>query len=140
MSYRGRYQIGEYVPLTVWCIDGNGTPTLPDQAPIARVYSDAALVLDVRMPIRDRYILTGYFQYPLFLDGRFAAGGHRVVYEYQLSSTLYMADLDTFEVTAGGHADGAILSMFWFNRPTADFLLTQVDSGRLVRRRNPRLA
>lgn len=138
MSYKGRYILGDTVPLDVWCRSSAATPTEPDQAPVAIVCSDTAQVLVQRLPICDRYGITGYFHYPLRLDGRFAAGSYRVLYQYSIGGTAY-GHAESFEVAAGGHADGPALALFYYRRPTSDFVVLQADSGRIIRRRNPRL-
>lgn len=139
MPWRGRYQLGDIVPLGVRATNGSGTPTVPDQAPVATIVSDSAQVLTLALPIVDRYGITAWFSYPLHLSGIFAAGTYRVVYDWVIGGTAYGSE-DTFEIAAGGDGEGAGLSMFWFGRPTSDFLLLQTDGGRIIRRRNPRIA
>lgn len=138
MEHLGRYAQGDTLFLSVWCRDSSGTPAEPADSPCAVVCSDTATVASFRMPICDRYAVTGYFSYPLQLDTRFPAGTYRVVYDYKISSTAY-AEAASFEVGAGGHADGPALACYYFARPTSDFIIMQCDSGRVIRRRNPRL-
>lgn len=134
----GRYQLGAIVPLSVWCVDGNRTPTLPVRSPVALVYSETGLVLTQRLPIMDRFQNTAYFLYRQNVDSRFAEGKYTVVYNYKIGSTDY-GETDDFEVVGGGHPDGLALSMYYFALPTMDYVLTHNDSGRIIRRRNPRL-
>lgn len=142
--YRGRYLLGEYVPLLLYCRNGSGTPSVPDNAPLMRVYSSSGLVLDGTVPlsrkmaIEDRYVLDGVFKDKLHLGSLFSTGPYRVVYTYAVSGTAY-GDEDRFEVKAGGHSDGAGISMFHYPNPRNDSVLVQCESGRLIRRRNPRL-
>lgn len=138
MAYRGRHPLGSRLLLGVRCLNGSGTPTLPDNAPVALVYSSTGLVASLRLPVVDRQDVTGWFAQPLLLDSRFAAGPHRVVYQYSLSGTAG-GQSDHFEVVPGGHADGAGLAVSYYSRPASDFVLLQTDSGRLLRRRNPRV-
>lgn len=133
----GRYQLGEIVPLSVWCRSAVLTPTEPAQAPVATIMSSTAQVASIRLPIQDRYGSTAFFQYPLQLDGRFATGDYSVVVQYTIGG-VPLADVLTFTVVGGGNFDGAALSMFYYRRPGANFLLTAHDSGRLIRKRNPR--
>ena len=90
------------------------------------------------MPVADRFILTGLFHFPLLLDGRFSEGRHEIVYTYTVSS-LARVRRETFEVAPGGHPDGPGLAMHYYARPTSDFLLVHTDSGKVSRRRNPRV-
>jgi hypothetical protein len=138
MEHLGRYQQGDIVALSVLCTDANGAPTLPDKAPVAVLCSDTVQVLTIRLPIVDRYTITGFFQHTMQLGTAFVVGRYRVVYQYTLSGVAY-AKADAFEVVAGGHADGAGLAMYYYRRPTSDYVLLQTDGGRLIRRRNPRL-
>src|SRR5205085_10199998 len=97
-----------------------------------------ALVATIRLPAVDKFARPAYFQFPLLLDARFVAGSYRVVYFWTIAATLY-GDADSFEIAEGGQEDGAGLALFYFERPTSSFALVQTDSGRIIRRRNPRL-
>lgn len=136
-DYLGRWQLGERLPLSVRCRSSADTPAEPASAPLAMIYSDSGFVTSQLMPITDRYGVTGVFAFELLLDGRFAVGRHTVIYHYTISSVPLMAQQD-FEVVAAGNFDGAGLSMFYYRRPGAGYLLTHQDSGRLIRKRNPR--
>lgn len=136
--FLGRYILGDTVPLHVGAVDGNGAPAEPDAAPIAFVNSDSAQVATFKLPICDRYGVTGWFHYPLVLDARFAAGHYRVAYQWAISGTRY-GGVATFEAVAGGQPDGPGLALFFYRRPSANYLILQTDGGRIVRRRNPRV-
>ncbi len=138
MSYLGRYMLGQRIFLGVRCLGAAGVPSLPDEAPVAQVYSSTALVLSLRLPIQDRQDLDGWFGASLLLDSRFVEGPGRVLYQYTVSGTAG-GQVDQFEIVPGGQADGAGLALVYYSRPASDFVLQQVDSGRLLRRRNPRL-
>lgn len=139
MEYRSRYQLGDTVQLSVLTTDNAKLPTVPDKVPVAVVSSDTALALSQRLPVQDRYAQTGWFSYPLILDARFAVGVYRVVYQWLLSGVMY-TKYESFEVVDGGQSDGPGLSIFFFPRPTSNYVLLQCDSGRVIRRRNPRIA
>lgn len=136
--YRGRYQLGEILALCCLTVDGSKTPGAPTQAPVAIVMADSAQLFTMRLPVHDRFGQTGYFQHPLLIDGRFSAGDYRVIYQWVIGSTAYSSQ-DDFTVVAGGNTDGPVLGLFYFRRPGADYLLQHVDSGRLIRKRNPRV-
>lgn len=138
MDYYGRYIPGDTVGLAVVCTDANGVPTLPDQAPVAVICSGSAQVATLRLPVHERHVVTAFFHHPIQLDTRFATGHYRVVYQYTLSGVAF-SKVASFEVAAGGHADGPGLALFYFARPASDFVLMQADSGRIIRRRNPRI-
>ena len=133
-----RYQLGDVVPLACLTKNGSGTPALPDDSPVARIYSDNAPVATLSLPIADRYQRPGFFELPLLLDARFAVGRCSVVYQWAIGG-VKGGDIDYFEVVAGGDQDGAGLALYYFERPTSSFVLLQTDAGRIVRRRNPQL-
>jgi hypothetical protein len=137
--YLGRYSQGDYVLLSVWTRNANGTPLLPDSAPVASISQGTQLVQSLPMPIRDRFAVVGFFQFPLLLGTLYTAGQYRVLFQWTISGTAY-ADVAGFEVVGvAGHPDGAGLAMIWYARPTSNFVLVQTESGRIIRRRNPRL-
>jgi hypothetical protein len=138
MPYLGRYQLGQFVPLAVRTVNGSDVAGLPDDAPAALVYSDSGKVLTQLLPIKDRFAVTGFFFHRLPLGAAFAAGRHWVLYQWLRSGT-HFAESDVFEIGDGGHADGAVLALHHYRRPNAEFVVQQLDSGKLVRGRNPRL-
>lgn len=138
--YLGRYFQGQQVPLTLSATDQNGTPGLPGAAPTARVRGDAGVLQVLALPILDRYGATGLFQTLLTLGSSFPAGRYRVSYHWTQGGFTGTTE-DVFEVAPGGDAAGAIISMAWYERPHANFLILQTDpsSGQLLFGRNPSL-
>ncbi len=141
--YLGRYRIGEYVPLAVWCRNAAGTPTLPDIAPTAIIYTDEASLLTIKIPICDKYHQTGFFLRNFYLNSRFVdsdleTGFIRVLYQYTLSSVSYSSE-DVFEIIAGGSTDGVGISSYFYRRPQQSFVLVQAEGGSLLKKRNPRI-
>lgn len=149
MAMRGRWFLGDEIPLGVLTTDGAGTPTLPDACPALEIYSSAGKVLGgwvpggmngngSLVPIQDRYGTTGLFGTRLFLGPAFAPGLYQATYRWKISTFLGL-EVDTFEVLAGGSVKGSPLAMYFHRQPQADFLVRQLDSGRLVSNRNPRV-
>src|SRR5437016_2893722 len=139
MSYRGRYQLGQYVALFCQCRDSNRTPTVPTAPPLAVIWgSTGAKLKSLEMPVLDRYVpVAGLFSMQVRLGPEFATGIHRVVYEY-LAGTYHGLDEDTFEIVAGGNPDGNVIAMYYLDRPGDKFIVQELDSGRLVQGRNPK--
>jgi hypothetical protein len=136
---RGRYQLGEEIPLSVLCVDADGAPANPSVAPHMDIYRGATQVLAGKLlPQLDPGGATGLFGLRLFLGADFSEGRHTVVYRYLTGSYLGQ-QTEEFEVVAGGHRDGAVLAMHWYERPHARFVVQQLDSGKLVKGRNPRV-
>ena len=136
MSYRGRYQLGQSIPLLLQCVNASGVPTVPDAAPTLEVWSSSAKVQSLLIPVIDRYQVTGLFTYTLFLDQSYAAGGYRAVFSWR-SGTFRGLTVDHIEVLAGGDGRGAVIAMHYYLRPHARFLVQELNSGLLIKGRNP---
>jgi hypothetical protein len=140
MSYLGRFRQGDSVNLVLFTKNASGVPTLPSDCPQAKVWDPTgALVATFQVPIVDRYVQTAIFQHQLRLGpGYSALGNYRIAY-YYLAGTCHGLVEDTFEVVAGGHQDGAVNAIFYFDKPWAKFLVFALDSGNLAMGRNPRI-
>lgn len=130
MAYRGRYSLGDFIPLQIQTKDANGVPTVPDRAPEARIFTPGgALNGHFSLPIQDRYTVRGLFQRLLPATSFFnAVGNWRVVYTWQIGAYNGM-DEDTFDVTPGGSNQGNVISAFFYKRPNADYIVYQTDGG-----------
>ena len=137
--FRGRYQLGQEVPLGVLAVNGSNTPSFPTIVPHMDVFSSTGKVIAGKLlPVLDRGGQTGYFQIPLFLGPQFVAGKYTAVYRW-LVGTYLGQSADEFDVLAGGSTDGSIIAMHWFERPQAQFIVQHLDSGKVLRSRNPRV-
>ena len=109
---------------------------LLDGPPAVTVYDDAgAKVASGAVPLLDRYRQPGWCGYRLRL-GALGVGHYGVTFGYSVGGSARL-DAATFEVVAGGHADGAVLAMTHYERPHAAFLVHQAESGTRVFGRNP---
>lgn len=138
MAYRGRYQLGQHLPIMVLARGSDETPGVPTDTPRATIYSPAgAVVMFFDLPVVDRYSQTGLFGMPLRLGADFATTGlYRAEYHYLIGS-YYGIEEDGFEIVAGGNADGSVISMYYYDRPHAKFIVQELDSGKLRQGRNP---
>ena len=144
MSFLGRYRLGRIVPLMLVTVDSNDAPVLPDQAPSCQVYNGSmSSVMTFKTPIRDRYLVTAFFQQPMILNADFAAGYYTIVYQWQISGTSY-SRTDTFRVLAAGDKDGDCTALGLHQSggtmfgEGASFALMQGRAGRIKMMRNPR--
>ena len=137
--YRGRFRLGEEITIGVYCFDGNAAPVVPDDCPVAKIFNASGhVVYNARVPIQDRYGITGLFQTQVFLGPAFAPGQYTVSYSYSSGGGAYAGEEeDNFEVLPGGDTDGITEAMFYYHRPNADFVIQQLSSGNLKKRRNP---
>lgn len=137
MSFLGEYQLGDRVPLSLVTVNADDTPTLPDAAPQADIYSGSALVASVRLPVLD--LTRQVFGLRLPLASGFATGAYDVAFRWLLSGTENGATA-RFEVRAGGNAEGTVIGLTYFlpnlERPA---LVFQTDAGFVGAYRNPRV-
>lgn len=139
MPYRGRVQLGEEVVLGCQCRDYSLTPTLPNLPPLMEIWSSGGTrIISKAIPILDRYVQTGLFHYRQFLGGQFSTGHYNVLYYYTVGSTDRV-DQDDFDIIPGGDGDGQVISMYWLEKPHANFIVYQTDAGKLFYGRNPRV-
>lgn len=136
--FRGRPQLGDHVFVSVRCENSSGEPANPDEAPVLDVWQAGVKAKSLACPRIDHAGVTGLFGYWLFLGAGLAAGQCQVVWHCRVGSH-YQVEIDTFEILPGGDTDGAVLSMIELRRPHANFILHQLDSGRLRKGQNPRL-
>ncbi len=128
----GRFFAGAFVPIAVFAKEADA---LPDAAPTVRVYRGATLVFTASMPVADR--INGLFVLEKQLDATFTAGHYAAHVSYTLAGSPRVA-IFYFESLGGDGAAGAVVSMAFYDRPHARFLVQRLDSNirRLVR--NPR--
>lgn len=139
MTNLGRFQLGDWLPL---CLQAHGStyaPTLPDNAPTAKIFdASGTLVETLNMPINDRYgPTTALFMRRRLLDSSYSTGFYMVTYLWIVSSTGY-AETQQFEIVAGGSADGNVIGNYWNETPAAGYVITSLDGGKLLTNRGPR--
>jgi hypothetical protein len=140
--YRGRFQQGEELPLTIQTVDGDGLPADPTTLPVAKVYLDGAtptLLESFELAADLRGVDVAMFRLPLFLGLLYdTAGRHLVTISYIDSEGEAKVEVSSFTLLPGGSPDGAVVAMKYVERPDSRYLLWQTDGGRMVRGRNPR--
>lgn len=134
----GQFQLGDFLPLTLQTVTGDETtPTLPTAAPTAKIFNaSGTLVETISLPIHDPVGAVAYFQHKRQLDSTYSAGKYFICYQW--TTTSAGVQCQTFEILAGGDADGAVIGMAWFEVPEARNVVYQLDSGALRAGRNPR--
>lgn len=125
----GRFQRGQKVPLAVAC------PAAPDAAPVATITLNNAPVATIALPMAGD---TLHFGLSYRIGSAFVLGTYRVAYAYAIGG-VPSAAIDEFDVVAGGDSMGEVISMFWYGRPEASYVVAQLGGGRLVQGRNPHL-
>lgn len=141
-TYFGRVQQGTELVLALQCTNVDGEPEDPASPPYVQVALDAATptwITSRRMPSHLRRVEDGVFRLPLFLDTLYSTTGrYLVIFKWLDSDGVAHTKAGSFHLMPGGDGDGAVIAISAIGRPDAAYLLTQCDSGRLVRKRNPR--
>jgi hypothetical protein len=139
--YLGRHQLGTELRIPLLCVDANDQPAAPESAPTVEIWFEGIKVLsDLMIPI-DRDILVGQFGCPLYLRA-LDIGNYQAIKRWSVAGVFpgsyFGVEIDDFEIIDGGHDDGSVIAMFYFDTPTARYLVHQVDSGRIKPGRNPK--
>lgn len=140
-GYLGRFQQGTDVALVLQCTDTSGTPDDPTYIPWVQIRRDpdAALVESFEMPADLRDVESGLFRKPLFLGSTYSTTGrHVAIFKWLDSNGVSHVETAHFHVLPGGSADGSIIAMCYSSRPDAAYIVFQCDSGRIIRKPNPR--
>ncbi len=137
-GYLGRYQVGQDVPLEIQCVDSNGAPSIPDAAPLVRLYRDGAFLATRVLPIETDGDAVGRFRGNYTLGNADEAGRYAVVYLYSHLG-LPRGSSDIFEVVAGGDPAGAVIAGYSLPRPDGDFFLAHLAAGRIASGQTPYL-
>jgi hypothetical protein len=138
--YLGQHQLGTYLDVLLQCRTTAMVASMPEDPPRYKVWraSDGALVTAGEMPLLDKDIQVGLFKLELFLGDSFATGNHSMELMYSISTDTFI-ETRTFGIAAGGDTDGQVLAMYYYHRPHADFVVYQVESGLILRGKNPRV-
>lgn len=148
----GRYQQGDWIPITVITDDASGNTSWPTDASGATVYPfvsilnpslthQSVVIADQGMPAlnRDDANLLGYHRIWQRLGPEFPVGQYIVRVGWQSgSNSENRAVVHTFRVVAGGDDAGSYIAMTEYRVPHANHIVGFTDGGRLESRRNPR--
>ena len=136
--YLGRQQLGTHLDVFLQTLDEDGVGTMPDAVPLMKVWLGSTLALAAEMPIIDKTIMVGLFRYPLFLGLGFTVGHYSIGLHYVVNG-LSVNETRTFEVLPAGDQRGQVLSMYWLHRPENDQVIMQMESGIILRGKNPKI-
>lgn len=135
--YLGRFPLGREIRIPALCVNAQLVASFPTTAPELDVFGPLGKIYSgLLMPVRDRSRATGLFYRQVLLNARFSTGKHQAVIRYQIGS--YEGQVNhTFDIIAGGDDEGAVIAMHWYERPNGAFIVRQLDSGKIVKGRNP---
>jgi hypothetical protein len=133
-----RYMLGRRVPVRVQCVDANGVPTNPDDAPTVKFF-DSAGNLDRTLRLEPmRPAGSAVFGVDAFLGPDFAAGFYAWLATWAISASARAAN-GVFEVIPGGHEKGGYQRLEPFYPPQADYLVGETESGAIEFLKNPQV-
>lgn len=142
MAYLGRVQQGTELIIVLQCTDDYNTPENPSHLPWVQIYLDAPtpeLIASKQIPAEARRVEDGIFRLSLFLDTLYTTEGRYLVLMKWLDlNGVAHVRTGCFHLLPGGNPDGTVISMHSLIRQDATYLIMQHDSGRIVRKRNPR--
>jgi hypothetical protein len=134
----GRYLAGDVLPLVLLAKNSAKTPAKPTTAPAYTVYNAAGTAVATgAFPLWNSLVQAGLFRLLLRLNATFPAGRYDVIVSYAISGVT-VAQQFRFEVVAGGHVDGNIISLARLDTANR-WLVAQKDSGKLDAYRNARM-
>ena len=136
MTYAGRYILGESVPLPLKTVNAAGTPTEPSDCPQVKIWRGATKVAEYEMPVIERAGQPGTFFLSLYLGPAYSAGSYLAEFRWVLGDAYIGAASTTFEVTAGGHADGSVVGMYFYERPGMTYVVHETERGVILPGKN----
>ena len=132
-GYLGRFQAGQTVPLSVSPVDGAGYPTPPDRPPIAVVTDPDGHATTIALAMRGGNLVFGC---DFFLGSAAILGTYTIGYSYVVAGTPGTAT-GSFDVIIGGDLGGAVIALYAYARPEAQYVVAQLSSGMLAMGKNP---
>lgn len=148
--YLGQYREGDEVVVSVRAYESTpptGTFPFAESNPEVRIFRTGSTVELVEGPFQlaayESPFFPGYFRLPIFLNALYEPTGSYTA-EVRWKSTAVNNQIITrycpFEILPGGSADGMITSLAEVVRPDKRFLMCGTTAGRILRRKNPRVA
>lgn len=134
MLYLGSYQLGDRLGLGVQSAVALA-PSPPDDAPAATVYNaNRQAVASYLIPPAD--VPAAYFAAAVHLDRRYHVGRYAILVTW-VAASVSRSSAAVFDIVPGGDPAGAVIAGYAFHRPHAEYHVLDLDSGELVRGRNP---
>ena len=134
----GRVQVGENVSLFSQCVPG-GKPIQPNEPGRVRIYGGSRRVRSNYLPVEitDNESI-GLFRGLFSSDNSDSPGRYFALFSF-VADGFPRAEIVDFELLAGGHQLGTVISMFSVERPDNVVALTHTESGKIVTGRGPYL-
>jgi hypothetical protein len=136
MSYSGRYQLGDRLPVFLQPKDIDGEVGNPAAPPNVDFYSldTSAKIRQISIPLLDEGL--GVYGGLYLLDSSFPLGRYVAQYRYYLNQYNGVIN-EYFEIEPGGDPGGAVIGVEGWSRPESYYLVYMNDSGKILQGRNP---
>lgn len=132
-QFIGRYQIGDNVPLEFKTVGASEFATTgavkPDAVPAVRIYSPSASTKGFSIPVDTTNLSAKGIFKGGFTPGSLDAVAHCfALFSYGVSGDPKAA-VSSFEILAGGHRNGSIISSYYFSQPSGNIFIAHEESG-----------
>lgn len=137
-----RLQLGDFLPLSVQCYNSSGVEAAPTAAPQYTIYDASDNVVsgadDVAMPIQAKGERVGFFYADVLLGSTFSAGRYNYRIAWAVSGSSF-SKVGSFEVVAGGNAQGGVIGLEFLKSPHANHVVQMTEDGTVEFRKGPYL-
>lgn len=132
-QFIGRYQIGDSVSLEFKTVGASAFATIgavkPDTVPAVRIYSPSASTKGFSIPVDTTNLSAKGIFKGSFTPGALDVAAHCfALFAYSVSGKPKAA-LSPFEILAGGHRNGPIISSYYFSQPSGNIFIAHEESG-----------
>lgn len=133
MSYLGYYQLGDEVYLPVLTSSSINEEVEPSEAPVISIFNSiGALEANVKVPKINSSKKKYHFGAEYYLKYNLYLGKYTAIISYQKNGVFYSKVL-YFDVYNTGDINGGPMSMTAVKFENANFLISQLSSGVIIR-------
>lgn len=133
--YAGRVPIGGHVFFPCACRSG-GALTDPSAAPQLTILDYSGSIAIEARTVPRIGTATGLFGFDEFVGSSYSAGFYHALLAWKIGGSQYGV-LIPFEVLPSGDAKGCFTSLYFYDRPQAQYVVGNTESGVLEYHSNP---
>lgn len=142
-QYMGRCQVGNGISMEFKTVGSSDFATTgavePDTVPKVRVYRSGVSTRSQSLPIDTTNLsAVGIFRGSFTPGHQDSAGHYYVLTAYSVGGDPKAA-LSFFEVLAGGHRNGSVISSFYMPQPSGNIFIAHEESGAIAQGLRPYL-
>lgn len=142
-QFVGRHQVGGVVSLELKTVGASQFATTgavePDTVPKVRIYAPVATTRGFSIPVDATNLsATGIFRGGFTPGPTDSASHYFALFAYSVDGDP-RASISSFEVLAGGHRNGPVMSSYYFSQPAGSIFVAHEESGVVVQGLRPYL-